>query len=635
MPIRGDPDPLYIGRTLDTPSGDLKDALRRVTAERFDFIAIPLAAPGGQGRGAEMQPSVDSDLVLDSSVWHTSVIGAASESLVPDTAQNPAEAAARCAALETELRWAGHLALRAVLLPPPAAASGGLSYARAVSEFLRAGVFPEASAEDGVAPPGPALRVPAGKGGWAEWNRFRTICGHHQRLWAALEFTEGGSADLTERDVDRWAGEPVRFAIVPAAAFVANKQGFPVLPKLYKALLLRLFRHQVQVILSAPQGGVCQESADSATGEGSSTDVLGPRLQYVARLFQSLPELNSVERFSQSHLDCLQAPLQPLQDNLESETYELFETDPVKYAQYEEAVLAFLRERLSAGRAPPFAVMVLGAGRGPLVAAALRAAARAETPVSVWAVEKNPNAVHTLRHRRRKEAAWSCVEVVAGDMRSWQAPRKADVIISELLGSFGDNELSPECLDGAQRFLAEDGVCIPQNYTSSLQPISAAALWADARGRNGGVEASGESSLDMGYVVQLHRAFYPTSGPKDCFTFKHPNWALESNDRYGEFSFEAETDALVHGFAGYFDCELYGSARISIHPSTASEGMFSWFPMFFPLQTPVFLRRGDAIRLHMWRLHDEKKAWYEWALSEPMATPIQNPGGKSYPIGLF
>jgi protein arginine N-methyltransferase 5 len=26
-------------------------------------------------------------------------------------------------------------------------------------------------------------------------------------------------------------------------------------------------------------------------------------------------------------------------------------------------------------------------------------------------------------------------------------------MVSELLGSFGDNELSPECLDGAQRYL--------------------------------------------------------------------------------------------------------------------------------------------------------------------------------------
>lgn len=45
------------------------------------------------------------------------------------------------------------------------------------------------------------------------------------------------------------------------------------------------------------------------------------------------------------------------------------------------------------------------------------------------------------------------VEVVSCDMRLWEAPEKADILVSELLGSFGDNELSPECLDGAQRFL--------------------------------------------------------------------------------------------------------------------------------------------------------------------------------------
>jgi hypothetical protein len=38
-------------------------------------------------------------------------------------------------------------------------------------------------------------------------------------------------------------------------------------------------------------------------------------------------------------------------------------------------------------------------------------------------------------------------------MRDWNSPEKADILVSELLGSFGDNELSPECLDGAQKFL--------------------------------------------------------------------------------------------------------------------------------------------------------------------------------------
>jgi hypothetical protein len=45
------------------------------------------------------------------------------------------------------------------------------------------------------------------------------------------------------------------------------------------------------------------------------------------------------------------------------------------------------------------------------------------------------------------------VTIVSSDMREWNAPEKTDILISELLGSFGDNELSPECLDGAQKFL--------------------------------------------------------------------------------------------------------------------------------------------------------------------------------------
>lgn len=39
--------------------------------------------------------------------------------------------------------------------------------------------------------------------------------------------------------------------------------------------------------------------------------------------------------------------------------------------------------------------MVLGAGRGPLVTASLKAAEQAEREIVVYAVEKNPNAVVT------------------------------------------------------------------------------------------------------------------------------------------------------------------------------------------------------------------------------------------------
>jgi type II protein arginine methyltransferase len=42
-------------------------------------------------------------------------------------------------------------------------------------------------------------------------------------------------------------------------------------------------------------------------------------------------------------------------------------------------------------------------------------------------------------------------------MRSVELPQKIDILVSELLGSFGDNELSPECLDGAMRFMKREG----------------------------------------------------------------------------------------------------------------------------------------------------------------------------------
>ena len=48
------------------------------------------------------------------------------------------------------------------------------------------------------------------------------------------------------------------------------------------------------------------------------------------------------------------------------------------------------------------------------------------------------------------------MKLLFGDMRALAVPEQVDILVSELLGSFGDNELSPECLDGASRFLKRE-----------------------------------------------------------------------------------------------------------------------------------------------------------------------------------
>lgn len=87
----------------------------------------------------------------------------------------------------------------------------------------------------------------------------------------------------------------------------------------------------------------------------------------------------------------------------------------------------------------------------------MNAAKRARKSVTIVALEKNVNAAIGLRERVALEWGEDVVQVLVGDMRKLKPPKqKADIIVSELLGSFGDNELSPECLDGAQRFMKRE-----------------------------------------------------------------------------------------------------------------------------------------------------------------------------------
>jgi len=77
-----------------------------------------------------------------------------------------------------------------------------------------------------------------------------------------------------------------------------------------------------------------------------------------------------------------QAPLQPLQDNLESQTYETFEKDGTKYAQYQAAIHAALLARApppgAAGAARPAGA--IGAPRRIKLPSTPRARARAWLP---------------------------------------------------------------------------------------------------------------------------------------------------------------------------------------------------------------------------------------------------------------
>ncbi|KMZ69194.1 hypothetical protein ZOSMA_21G00480 [Zostera marina] len=308
-------------------------------------------------------------------------------------------------------------------------------------------------------------------------------------------------------------------------------------------------------------------------------------------------------------------------------------TNLLYIVQYQRAVSQALLDRVSDDKANEtiIVVMVVGAGRGPLVKVSLQAAEETGRKLKIYAVEKNPNAVVTLHCLVRQEGWEKSVTIVSSDMRCWDAPEKADVLVSELLGSFGDNELSPECLDGAQRFLKEDGISIPSSYTSFIQPVIASKLYNDVKTHND------LSHFETAYVVKLHRVAR-LAPAQAVFTFKHPNFTpTKSNQRYKKLCFELPADtgsAIVHGFAGYFDATLYKDVHLGIEPSMATPNMFSWFAIFFPLRKPIYVPSGSSLEVNFWRCCGPSKVWYEWGVSAPTASPIHNTNGRSYWVGL-
>lgn len=483
-----------------------------------------------------------------------------------------------------------------------------------------------------------------------------------------------------------WLAEPLRALCVCESAFTTNARGFPVLPKAHQALLAAAFAAGVQVVLrpapppppGAPRGlGDDDDGSDASAAATAANGGAPPpppphplsrHWEYVAFLFSRLPPWDARDTAEAGYRDFLQAPLQPLADDLESATYDTFEKDAAKYEAYQDAVASAIRALRppppAASSVPkiapePLVVFVLGAGRGPLVRAALSAAEQCSTPVRVYVVEKNPNALVHLAAVCAAEG-WTQRGVVAlcrGDMRSWAPPERAHIAVSELLGSFGDNELSPECLDGCARtLLLPCGICIPQSYTSFLSPVVSSRLHDEVRSRaaagggGGGAAASfgssgvGPAAWETPYVVKLHRVAL-LSPPQAVFTFTHPPAAavVGSGGLDGGHSRSAvllfrrapsAPPARVHGLAGYFDAVLHGAVTLSTVPGRETPGLFSWFPIFFPLRSPLLVGRGAAVGVSMWRVVGPGRVWYEWCATAPHQGAIHNVGGRSSFVGL-
>ncbi|KAJ7035001.1 PRMT5-domain-containing protein [Mycena alexandri] len=570
-------------------------------------------------------------------------------------------------ALKQELAYASYLNIHSAILPPPRSREYVSSYARTVNACLknspymhlsiRLPIYNPSVLEAHLSPlpgsprrspspvPGtPRLIVPDERGTetasgnldgtWEMWDVIRSICDYSTRLTLTLDLTP--PLPVKSGFLSKWKAEAIRHLFLPSSTFIANTKGYPVLPKGTQSFIRESMTHRPVVILAGANLGL-----HSLGGELAYSQYLR-HLEKTSPAVQAALTSGTVENFAQGYQDYLQAPLQPLMDNLQSVTYQTFEQDPVKYHNYEEAIFQALVDWPHQDK---IVLCVAGAGRGPLVARSISAIDRSGRDAVVYAVEKNPNAYVTLQGR--KEAEWGPkVTLLFGDMRFIDVPEQADILISELLGSFGDNELSPECLDGAMRFLKSDGISIPSSYTAHLAPLQSSKLYNEARA---GKE---EKSVETPYVVMFQAVNLLSGdgggtngrcGPQiqECWEFEHPRRDAVLNERglpltnshnarSAKLDFSIPHAGVLHGLAGYFEAVLYGNIGLSIHPhrkDRISKDMLSWFPLFFPFKEPLYLPSNSELQVSIWRLTNERQVWYEWhaeAFMNLVAPPPEN-----------
>eukprot|EP00560_Eucampia_antarctica_P006190 CAMPEP_0197825410 /NCGR_PEP_ID=MMETSP1437-20131217/2497_1 /TAXON_ID=49252 ORGANISM="Eucampia antarctica, Strain CCMP1452" /NCGR_SAMPLE_ID=MMETSP1437 /ASSEMBLY_ACC=CAM_ASM_001096 /LENGTH=876 /DNA_ID=CAMNT_0043425403 /DNA_START=154 /DNA_END=2784 /DNA_ORIENTATION=- len=711
-----------------------------------------------------------------------------------------AEYAQQC--LTFMLEWAGHMSIPAVLLPAipcQKSADNCLPYAQ-----LLCTLAPIAAAQNVQL----WITTPLNPEALERFQMIHTLCDAPSNLGCMLIFDASSNSNPTTVAATNNAailvgqsvslvhasvGCALRAVAFDTTAFLTNKRGYPTLSKSHQVLFTELLRRVGRTLRVLVQGIPFHHSPQTEAGGQSGCLSY---LQYLRHLRQrddvvDVLDTNS-SQLEAAYLDHLQSPLQPLGDNLEFQTYETFETDPIKYSQYKRAIELALRDAISlnqltklssnstssnittstttttnsttdnnnitnnlnnsttnnnnnnnnnnnAGTVFGVTILVVGAGRGPLIRAALQAVQAVHLAAAggisiiptIVAVEKNPSAILYLHSVQARETSWTnTVTIVECDMRyaarnqilqsMMQDPDKcADICVSELLGSFGDNELSPECLDGVQTsgIIKETCVCIPQSYTSYLAPVSSMRLHCEAQVKAfdaatptegpSGKPTGSRQALETPYVVRTHAASQ-THKELRCWEFAHfqkndqqklvkkGDAKTISNERFAQLHFTPNptqgagngcgyglydgavasmaasgtltSDMAIHGFLGTFHCVLYQSplsekdnSLISIAPQSFSVGMFSWFPLYFPLRQPLYVPHGASIICNMWRKTNMSqehvggggRVWYEWCAQVVApggtnngsssgggdtkilnVTPIHNPNGRSYFVRL-
>jgi len=256
--------------------------------------------------------------------------------------------------------------------------------------------------------------------------------------------------------------------------------------------------------------------------------------------------------------------------------------DDVRTGSYRQAISQVIRKG--------DVVVDVGCGSGILSFLACRAGAG-----HVYAIEREA-VIEVAKLVAAKNGLQDQVTFFNDVSFSVELPERADVILTETMGTFGFEEgILGSLTDARDRFLKEGGRLIPHSVELFLVPVELPKFYEHVID----FWVTGCQGLDYSPVRELTvNNFHPLKLHEGTFLSEptHVERIVFAETKRAEVdtnvSFYATRRGRLHGLAGWFNAELVPGLQVSNGPGDRAS---HWGLAFFPIDRPVPVERGNRI----------------------------------------
>lgn len=270
-------------------------------------------------------------------------------------------------------------------------------------------------------------------------------------------------------------------------------------------------------------------------------------------------------------------------------SHKLLIEDKVRCESYQKAIRQVVKEG--------DVVVDVGTGSGLLAFFAIQAGAR-----KVYAIEGG-DIIDDAKKIAKINGLYGKIDFIKGISTEVNLPEKADVLVSELIGSLAlEEDILKYLIDAKKRFLKEKGVIIPSYIDIHVAPVEAASTYEKEitfwnknlygidfqKGREEAVNSRFIQLIDpRGILAEPAKLHYI-----DFCQVNEPKGPYIDNS----VAFKIERGGILHGFCGWFSAKLSKGVMLSNSPHNRPT---HWKQNFFPIQNPVHVKKGDAVRFKM------------------------------------